>query len=700
MRSFCLLCILSLLLCITSFSQPNYWQQRTTAVGFNVGINPLNPATIYCERTAGTLSVSRDRGAHWTDLPGAPGVSGIRHILVHPRDTLTIFVCEFFNLGLMKTTDEGATWHVVLANYGIDGESIDYDPVHPDTMYAGKFSDGAVYRSVDRGENWTLQGISGPNLCGLIVRPDSADILYAGTGASRISKSTDRGVTWRLVNDGGAEEVPKFAINPAHPRTAYATTYGEPDSINHLWKTTDGGETWFKTALEKIGIWSLAIDAQHPETLYVGRFGETRGIEKTTDGGATWQHFEGGLLNNFAAWNLRVHPLSPGDVWVAGTENFFGAGGIFEFVTAPLSSARGHVYTDRNANGRKDSSEHGAAGWKLLLTGAATDSALTDSAGAYAFTNLVSGSYSISLAPKTGWAGTRAGSLSLSLPPAVDSAGRDFGVLPLPVSALRAGWNLISVPVVAPEERVVALFPTATSRAFSYDKMYVAGDSMRHGVGYWLKSPGPDTVAIPGAPSGRDTIPVQRGWNIVGAPSVPAPVAAVTSIPGGIVTSQFFGYTTSYAVADTLLPAAAYWVKVNAAGMLVLSSSVGAGNSPARIAVIPTRELPPPSPAEDHPAPVAPRPQNFSLGQNFPNPFNPASTIRYDLPAASQVRVAVYSVLGELVAVLTDGVREAGEYRVVWDAAGRASGVYYCRIEARSLTGETFREVRKMLLLR
>ncbi|HMD14097.1 MAG TPA: hypothetical protein VKI62_05690, partial [Bacteroidota bacterium] len=314
-RSFVVLLTLYIIARCSSPAQLNYWQERGPAVGYNVGINPLNPNTIYCERTADVLSVSRDKGKHWTDLPTTPYINyGIRQILVHPNDTLTIFIAGFFNDGLWKTTDEGAHWHAVIPSYGIDGESFDFDPVHPDTMYAGKFSDGSVYRSTDRGETWTLQGISGPELCGLIVRPDSANILYAGTGSSTISKSTDAGVTWRMVNNGGSQEVPKFAINPQQPLIGYAATYGTPDTVNNLWKTTDGGETWFKTPLQKIAIWSMAIDVQHPETLYVGRFSFTAGmigIERTTDGGATFQNYTAGLPSNFAAWNLRVHPLAP-----------------------------------------------------------------------------------------------------------------------------------------------------------------------------------------------------------------------------------------------------------------------------------------------------------------------------------------------------------------------------------------------------
>jgi len=74
-------------------------------------------------------------------------------------------------------------------------------------------------------------------------------------------------------------------------------------------------------------------------------------------------------------------------------------------------------------------------------------------------------------------------------------------------------------------------------------------------------------------------------------------------------------------------------------------------------------------------------PSNYALEGSYPNPFNPATTIRFSLPESAQVRLVVYDVLGRQVRVLADGTYEAGTHEVVFDADGLPSGTYLYRLE-------------------
>ena len=88
-------------------------------------------------------------------------------------------------------------------------------------------------------------------------------------------------------------------------------------------------------------------------------------------------------------------------------------------------------------------------------------------------------------------------------------------------------------------------------------------------------------------------------------------------------------------------------------------------------------------------------PQRFTLYQNFPNPFNSQTFIKYGLHKPCFVKIEVFDVLGRLHEVLVSGEKPAGYHGVTWDAEGSTSGVYYLRLRT-----EDYSETRKMLLIK
>jgi hypothetical protein len=95
------------------------------------------------------------------------------------------------------------------------------------------------------------------------------------------------------------------------------------------------------------------------------------------------------------------------------------------------------------------------------------------------------------------------------------------------------------------------------------------------------------------------------------------------------------------------------------------------------------------SPAEDQ------KSQQFSLLQNFPNPFNPSTTFSYRLPANSNVSLTVYDLLGRNVSTLVSGLQQAGNHTILFRADGLASGIYVYRLQAGNLI-----QTKKFVLVR
>jgi hypothetical protein len=88
-------------------------------------------------------------------------------------------------------------------------------------------------------------------------------------------------------------------------------------------------------------------------------------------------------------------------------------------------------------------------------------------------------------------------------------------------------------------------------------------------------------------------------------------------------------------------------------------------------------------------------PRAFGLSQNFPNPFNPTTTIRYSLARRSQVTLAVFNIVGERVATLVNEMQEPGTHDARFDASGLASGTYFYRLLAGA-----YAETRKLVVMK
>jgi len=281
---------------------------------------------------------------------------------------------------------------------------------------------------------------------------------------------------------------------------------------------------------------------------------------------------------------------------------------------------------------------------------------------------------------------------------------------------------------------------------------------------------------------------------MIGAFDTDASTLAITSAPGGIVTSSYFGYSGGYTTAAMLSSGMGYWVKASQAGVLHLPGGLGRSGlvastvqrSPLKLEVQDAQgnrasvylakaeemqgstELPPLPPegvldvrfasntfmeafgsrlhemqissaaypvkvratslggrqlrlqdaqtggkllseplAEGRSVVVSQAlqrllleemneiPASFALSQNYPNPFNPTTVIRFALPEASTVTLELYSVLGQKVMTLIQGLYPAGYHSVELNAKTLASGTYFYRIQTGKHTA-----IMKLMLLK
>ena len=88
-------------------------------------------------------------------------------------------------------------------------------------------------------------------------------------------------------------------------------------------------------------------------------------------------------------------------------------------------------------------------------------------------------------------------------------------------------------------------------------------------------------------------------------------------------------------------------------------------------------------------------PSSVSLKQNHPNPFNPTTTIEYEMPQNGNVNVSIYNIRGQLVEKLVDGYNTVGKYSIQWNPKNISSGQYFYQISV-----DGFVQTKKMVLLK
>jgi photosystem II stability/assembly factor-like uncharacterized protein len=297
-----------------------------------IAIDPASPSTLY----AGTLTPngvqsvgifkSTDGAESWAAINDGlidpiTGISplDVWNLAIDPRNPKTILAGSRFS-EIFKSTDGGETWQFKTLggyNVGLETSAFQFDPSDSSRVLAA--STQGLLRSINGGETWAGYGNVTDSFFTLVADPSSATTLYAGSiNGSGIFKSTDGGAHWTSINNGlpsnqgatGAWPVVLgFAVDPAHPATLYAGTYG-----NGLYRSTDGGSNWSSAGSGMRSTYGTAFAFEPSSTLVAATLGG--GVYRSADGGGTWAPSNAGLDAGMVS-SLLSDPAAPGTVYAA-----------------------------------------------------------------------------------------------------------------------------------------------------------------------------------------------------------------------------------------------------------------------------------------------------------------------------------------------------------------------------------------------
>ncbi|HMB68852.1 MAG TPA: FlgD immunoglobulin-like domain containing protein, partial [bacterium] len=343
-----------------------------------IAVDPNDDARIWIGGADGGVFTSSDTGVTWTpQLDGFGGLS-IGALAYHPSDPDILLAGtgeanasgdSYDGIGLLKTTDGGATWSVTgLANAQRIGR-IAWNPVDTDVIHVavsgGLFSKGphrGMYRSTDSGSTWaqTLFVSDSTSAIDVAVDPVTPDNVYAAFWerlrgpdnrsvagpTSGIWKSTDGGDSWSLLTNGlpSGSQTGRIglAVAASSPQTVYAIYADTPGSFDGVYKTTNGGASWSRIddgndlngAYSSFGWYfgNIRVDPTNANTVW------TVGLNayRSTDGGVNWTNMTSGNRTHVDHHDLWIDPSNPSRIYDGNDGGFY------------VSTNGGSVWAHRN----------------------------------------------------------------------------------------------------------------------------------------------------------------------------------------------------------------------------------------------------------------------------------------------------------------------------------------------------------------
>jgi photosystem II stability/assembly factor-like uncharacterized protein len=609
------------------------------------------------------LFVSTDVGVSWSAVAGHPAI-WTNKITRDSQGRLftALWATSRAPSGICRSTDNGVTWSKIL-----DSVYMETLEIYPgDVLFAGGYY--GLRRSTSAGQQWEKL-IDSVGVRSIIMTQNGSILFgwYVFDPSLRMAtyRSTDNGVSWGKVAGFYAEYFATDANN---------FVYAACDS--GMRRTTDNGTTWqvLNTGLlNRNGAipWLRTLSRVNDNELVAGEY-HTGEIFRSTDLGAHWSTVS--TVETLQATTARISAIaykSPDKLFLAsslyGMEQWTEPVGL-GYINSGLANVKVQsVHVAENGDlfaategGVFRSTNNGAA-WTKFGTPALFTRALADlpNGPLLAGTNLGVIRYApdgssfatmntgiINRSVNTLWAGTD----GRTLVGTEDGLYRLDSVTWVPMNVSTGVLKVIDIDVSGQTIAVAA----------RDSGVYLSTDN---GQLWQRKKTGIENLSVSAIVL---TSPIQ--------------LYAATEQNGIFVTTTASAQWT--AAAGGLNDLRLKDLTLGPGGFLYAVSDSGA-MSRTNVAVVAVGDLQPQYPS------------TYALDQNFPNPFNPSTTIRYGLPHKSAVQLTVFNTLGQQVAVLQKGESEAGYHEVRFDGRNLSSGLYFYRLQA----GD-FVQTRRLLLLR